>query len=529
MKNRIRFFGVLFTCWLCIQPVLAQIHKPDYYYDPYVRNRFVGENVFLKKQYVPGELPKLDEVKNKLPQPVWENHKEVIDCYWKTWEIGFGNLRQPAEGSGFVSNYVTTKFNNHVFMWGHVFMLMYWKYALQVFPYQESLENFYRAQHRDGYISREISEEDGSEMFHRHDLSSTGPNIFPWAEWAYYELSGDKERLAKVFPVLVANKQWVKKYRTWQNGTYFANGWSSGMDNQPRLPQGYSREFDHGHMSWIDITLQQIFMDQLLLKMADVLERQEDIRDIEKEYEFLKNYVNEKMWNEKNQFYVDQYRDGSISDAKSIGAYWALLAGIVPEERVSGFCAHLSDTSAFNRPHRIPSISADTPGYQKDGDYWRGGVWGITNHMVLRGLNNYGLDSLAHEIALNHVSKVVEKFKETGTIWENYAPEPGVEPRNSRPNFVGFSGVSPISVFFENVLGIRSHVPENKITWDVRLLEKHGIQQYPFGLEGVLHLMCEKRNSETDEPDITVSSNVPVTVTVKWAGGSKTIHPEILK
>src|SRR5690606_23063069 len=340
-------------------------------------------------------------------------------------------------------NYVTTQFNNHVFMWGHVFMLMYWKYALQIFPYQESLENFYAAQHPDGFISREISEEDGTEMFHRNDLSSTGPNIFPWAEWAFYEISGDKERLAAVFPVLMANKQWVMKYRTWKDGTYYASGWSSGMDNQPRMQRGYSPQFDHGHMSWIDITLQQIFMDQLLLKMADVLDRQDDVRDIKEELERLQAVVNEEMWNEDIQFYVDRFKDGSLSKVKSIGAYWSLLAGIVPQERLDGFLSHLSDSSKFNRPHRIPSISADTPGYQEDGDYWRGGVWGITNLMVLQGLVREGRDSLAHEIAINHLSKVVEKFNTTETIWENYAPEPGVEPRNTRPDFVGFSGVSP--------------------------------------------------------------------------------------
>src|SRR5690606_40990804 len=52
-----------------------------------------------------------------------------------------------------------------------------------------------------------------------------------------------------VFPVLMANKQWVMKYRTWKDGTYYASGWSSGMDNQRRMQRGYSPQFDHGHRS----------------------------------------------------------------------------------------------------------------------------------------------------------------------------------------------------------------------------------------------------------------------------------------
>lgn len=494
--------------------------------DLYVDNPFVRENVFLDKEYVPRPLPLLDEVKEDLPQPIWEHHDDVIDCYWKTWEIAFGNLRKPEKHSGFVSNYVTTGFNNHIFMWGHVFMSMYWKYASQVFPYHESLENFYSKQHRDGYISREIDEFDGSEMFARFDLSSTGPHIFPWAEWSYFQISGDKERLASVFPVLVANKQWIMKHRTWQNGTYFANGWSSGMDNQPRLPEGISKEFEHGHMSWIDITMQQIFMDDILLQMADILERKAEIRDIEAEKDFLVEFVNESMWNEDIHFYVDRFRDGSISDVKTIGAYWSLLGDLVPEERLDAFCAHLENVKEFNRPHRIPTISADTPGYQNDGDYWRGGVWCITNYMVLQGLRDRGQDSLAHEIAMNHIAKIVERYLETGTIWENYAPEIGVLPRNSRPDFVGFSGVSPISILFEDVFGIRANVPENEITWDVRLLEEHGILQYPFGLDGLVQLRCEKRSSLNEEPFVHISSSVPVRVKIIWKDGIKVIETD---
>lgn len=502
----------------------AQVKAGVYYLDRYVENPFVKENIFIDEQYELQSPPLLADVKQQLPQPFWESHQDVIACYWKTWEIAFGNLRQPHENSHFVNNYVTTEFNDHIFMWDHAFMFMYWKYALNAFAFQKSLDNFYTNQYPDGYICREISETNGSEQFHRFDLASTGPNIFPWTEWEYYQFTGDKERLAHVFPVLTAYTQWLKKYHTWQDGTYFTNGWGCGMDNQPRHPEGYKPSIDHGHMSWIDITLQQIFMDKLLLKMADVLGRRCEIVDVEEEFYSLSELVNEKMWNDKINFYVDRYRDGSVSDVKSIGAYWSLLAEVVPVNRLKKLCAHLEDENEFNRWHRIPSLSADTPGYEKDGDYWKRGIWCVANYMTLRGLTVSGFDSLAHEIAMNHIDRIVHRFKETGTIWENYAPEPNIVPRNCRPNFVGFSGVSPISILFENVFGIQPYVPGNQIVWDVRLIEKHGIKQYPFGPEGIVNMTCEKRKCLTEEPVINVSSNIPLTVKVKWEGGSKTIY-----
>ncbi len=518
-----RLFISTFLLFAAVSGASAQYRSDSPFMERYVRNHFVPENTFTKKEYTPAELPVFQQVRKQLPQPVWDGHDDYINCYWKAWEIAFSNLRQPEPESGFVANYVTTGFNNHIFMWGHVFMFMYWKYGLQAFPYQQSLENFYAKQHPDGYISREINERDGSEQFARFDLSSTGPNIFPWGEWEYFQVSGDLERLAQVFPVLVANKQWVKKYRTWQDGSYFANGWSSGMDNQPRLPSGYSPEFDHGHMSWIDITLQQLYMDKILLEMADLLGRRDEIHDIEEEYSILKKTVNNDMWNDAIGFYVDRFRDGSLSDVKSIGAYWSLLAGIVPDSRVERFCAHLADSGEFARHHRIPSLSADTPGYADEGEYWRGGVWAITNFMTLKGLVVYGKDSLAHVIARNHLHRVVDRYRKTGTIWENYAPEAGFIPKNSRPDFVGFSGVSPVSIFIENILGIRSDVPNDSITWDVRLLERHGITHLPFGLNATVDLMCEPRKSEMETPVISASSTVPLTLTVKWKGGTRTI------
>ena len=36
---------------------------------------------------------------------------------------------------------------------------------------------------------------------------------------------GDKERLAKVFPCLMAYHEWMRENRTWRDGTYWSSGW----------------------------------------------------------------------------------------------------------------------------------------------------------------------------------------------------------------------------------------------------------------------------------------------------------------
>ena len=90
---------------------------------------------------------------------------------------------------------------------------------------------------------------------------------------AYYHQFGDTERLHKIFPVLCAYYKWLKLNRTWRNGTYWSSGWGTGMDNMPRVKQGYNMIFSHGHMIWLDTNLQQLFTANLLLEMGFYLER----------------------------------------------------------------------------------------------------------------------------------------------------------------------------------------------------------------------------------------------------------------
>ena len=495
------------------------------FYNTDVRNPLVKYNNFIKISPEDDVLPLFSEISDELPAPFWDGHQNALNCYWKAWEIAFSNLRKPKQNSGFITNFIDTAFNKNLFMWDSAFIVMFGRYGTRVFDFQKTLNNFYAHQHYDGYICREIRERDGADTMMKYDVCSTGPNILPWAEWEYFLNFGDEERLLNVFYPLLAYYQWFRTYRSWQNGTYFSSGWGCGMDNQPRLPNKRDNmEWSHGHMSWIDITFQQILAGSLLIKMAERLGKQNKVEDLKIEVNRLKNYVNEKMWDENSCYYYDCYKDGKLSTVKTIGAYWALLAEAVPQERLAAFIDHLRNVREFNRPHRIPSLSADHELYHPKGLYWLGGVWPSTNYMVLRGLNYVGEDELAHEIAINHLNNVIEVFNETETLWENYAPEIPSPGQPAKDDFVGWTGLVPISVLIENVLGIRPNTPENELIWDIRLLERHGIQKYPFGRECEVDLECDARDSFDEEPTIKVKSSKPIILVVKWKSGKKKVE-----
>lgn len=495
------------------------------YLKTYVDNPLVEENAFLTRTPQQTDAPFFEQARALLPQPHWDANPTAIACYWKIWEIAFGNIGHPTPENDFVSSYIDTAFNNNIFMWDSAFILLFARYGTRAFNFQQTLDNFYRKQHSDGFICREIRQSDGSDCFYRHDPSSTGPNIMPWTEWEYYLNFGDKKRLAEVFPPLLAYYRWFRANRTWRDGAYWSTGWGCGMDNQARFDADHDTlQFTHGHLIWADTNMQQIFAARVLWQMAETLGRTSETSDLSAEINALTRLVNDRLWDEATAFYYDLNPDDKLSFVKSIGAYWGLLAQIVNGKQLTRFIAHLEDPASFNRPHRVPTLAANHHAYNADtGDYWNGGVWPPTNYMVLRGLTAAGCHALAYEIARNHLDNVLKVFEQTETVWENYAPERIVPGHPAKPDFVGWSGLPGTAVLIEYVFGLRADVPSKRLVWDVRLTDAHGVTGYPFGLEGVLDLQCSARQSLDEKPHINVNSNVSLTLELRWEGGRDTI------
>ncbi len=496
------------------------------YKNTYVKEVFVAENEFRTARPERIEPRSFDEARRILPAPIWEGHAREIEMYWHAWRLAVNNIRQPQAGSGFVSPYLDVAYNGNIFLWDTSFMMLFARYGYRFFPFQRSLDNFYAKQHPDGFICREIRA-DGSDCFERFDPTSTGPNLLAWVELTYYRQFGDIDRLHRIFPALCAYAKWWKLNRTWPNGTYWSSGWGTGMDNLPRVPEGYNPIFSNGHMEWLDTNLQQMLVNESLLGIGFYIERWQEIEEVEDENHFLKRHINDCMWDDREGFLFDRYADGSLGTAKGVHAYWALQTDALDRERLDRLVAHLRDTTEFDRPHRVPSLAADHRKYNDAGRYWQGGVWPGTNYMIIDGLWRKGYRDLAQQIAENHYAAVFEVWKKSGTFWEYYAPE-RIEPGfMARKDFVGWTGLPPIAVFIEYVLGIQSDYSQRRIEWHLTHTEMHGIERYPFGPDGVVTLKVRRRASENETPQVSVETDVPFELTVMWGDGrSRTVQVE---
>jgi hypothetical protein len=275
----------------------------------------------------------------------------------------------------------------------------------------------------------------------------------------------------------------------------------------------------------LDTSCEMAMFAAHLLEMLDVLEGAglpvpgDNLRGrLEEDRDNLGRIINRLLWDEKTGFYYDLKDDGSRAPVKTAAAFWALAAGIAGQGQAESLVRWLRDPGSFNRLHRVPVLAACEEGYDPRGGYWRGSVWAPTNTMILYGLEKYGYDELAREIALNHVDALARVWEETGTIWENYPADSISSADSDRRDFVGWSGLGPTRYLLRYALGLIPAAPSNTLGWkiDPRLLEQGplGCRSFRFG------------NIETDletalldgKPRIRVRTNRPYTLEISFAG-----------
>ena len=477
----------------------------------YALDDSVGQNPFRDRAYEFSPIPPFVEVKADLPVPIVPDRPLWEEMYWRAWEVAWSHLRRPSAESSFVANFIEPAFNDHLFMWNSAFMMQFGLYGRHRFNFMGTLDNFYAKQHDDGFICREIDAQSGRDFFYPFDPNGTGPNILAWAEWRYFRVTGDNGRLAQIFHPLLAYHNWCRRHRTWPSGLYWATGLSSGMDNQPRVPNS---RLHHRHWAWADATIQAALNCHILSQMATQLGETDISLALNEERSTLVQIINTQLWNSDTKFYQDIGINGRFSPVKSIGAYWALLdKGIIPKKNLADFVQPLRENWAFKLDHCIPSQSADSDGYNQAGNYWRGGVWANTNYMVLKGLRNIGQPALAHEIAINHITNVANVYQRTDTFWEYYRPESTKPGKKAKPDFVGITGLTPIAILLEDIIGVSVDWPQRRVLWDRRLdtPNEYGVRNYPLGSEGTLDLIGDAKKA-------TVITDVPFTLTIQLNG-----------
>ena len=493
---------------------------------------------FSKKTYQPHPLPKFEETKNLLPSPIFDENPFWIETYWKAWEMAFKNFHEPAEGSGFVSQFLDPAFNANIFLWDGAFMTMFLNVAHPLVPGISSLDNFYIKQYSTGEICREINRATGVDfepwknsenlpLFSRwgfdkyfnqyradvvykgREVPSPNPKltldalnhpILAWAELESYKWTGDKERLKLVRLPLIKYYEALKKYIRQGNGLYITD-WAS-MDNSPRnicLAKGGTG---------IDISSEMVLFARNLSELSDILGYKEDAKKYNDEADDLAAIINSKMWNDERNFYFDITIDEEFCTNKTIAAFWTLLSKTATPERLKLLIEQLKNPNTFGRLHPVPTLAADEDEYFSQGGYWSGAVWIMTNTMVIKGLDACGYKDFAKEIAVKHLDATAKVFKQTGTFWENYAADSIKEGINTNgaavvKDIVGWDAMAPVLYFIEYAIGLKPDAPNNQLVWKLDSDKRSGCERFRFNGH-IIDLIAEPID---DTIKITVQSD----------------------
>lgn len=504
-------------------------------------------------------LPTLDAVRDRLPVPVLEGEdgRRFVPLYWKAWELAFTHLERPTPGSGLVADYLDAAFSDNIFLWDTAFMMRFARYGHRAFPFEGSLDNFYALQTADGFICREFRKRDGAPVMYPTRRDAINPPLLARAEWEYVLLSGDVSRAARVLPALERFAEWVGEHRSVtidQGELYWNTPFGSGMDNTPHEPA----PSQPGREAWVGMTAQVADMHAHLALLASVASAGEAGGNATRAQEHRRRAariaqdLHDHLWDPDQRVYRRRVAPAEVGaplapgavrarfvGALTIDSFWPMWMRVdeptMPAGRAAMLRDRLMDPRGFLTDVPFATLARSEPLFDARGGYWRGASWAPTTTMAIDGLHRHAFEDDARATTRVLLLRMAEVFERTGTIWENYAPllddsgaaRPGVPAKG---DFVGWSGVAPIALLIEQVLGIRADAlgvairaeriergDEPTIDWTIARIDGHGLDNLRLG-QGTLSLRCAAREDARASARVTITTDVRVRLRLRNGG-----------
>jgi alpha,alpha-trehalase len=136
-------------------------------------------------------------------------------------------------------------------------------------------------------------------------------------------------------------------------------------------------------------------------------------KEFEEKAEQRKKEINQYCWSPDATWYVDCNTKVELSHEMTLAGVSPLFFGLAPEERIESIVAVLRDK--FLQPGGVVTTLKET---KQQWDAPNG--WAPLQWLTVKGLQNYGQDTLAREIAERWVSLNMKVFRQTGKLMEKY-------------------------------------------------------------------------------------------------------------
>ncbi|KAK6198693.1 glycoside hydrolase [Scheffersomyces amazonensis] len=271
-----------------------------------------------------------------------------------------------------------------------------------------------------------------------------------------------------IYPKLKTHYEWFKRtqqglYREFEDrgtngevyrwrGRTLTHCLASGIDDYPRALPADIAELNIDLLSWIGV------MTRSMKMIAELLHLDEDYEQYKKTEEAIIENIDAIHWSEEHQAYCDVSVDDDDINIhvchKGYVTLFPFLTKLIPEHEVSkieSIVDLISDPEELWTDFGLRSLSKSDEYYKTEENYWRSPIWININYMALDALQHYydisksymskelkeKVTSTYHQLRLNIINNIADKWETTGYIWEAYEDDSGKE--KGAKNFLGWS------------------------------------------------------------------------------------------
>ena len=428
--------------------------------------------------------------KELLPRPVFSENERLVELYYAAFSLAYKNLDY-TELLGGREILTCMPGSGKIWQWDSAFMTLMTNYSNGTLSALNNLDRLYALRRKeDGFMA----------MAYRLDTQKPAygerinPPIMALMEWEYYLVSGDASRFSSILPALEGIYSFIENNRK-RNEIglyYFEDTGSSGMDNSP-VSGYFARHLDGSDTCFLDLACQQAISADALSKITERLGENEKSAYYKSECERIINLINRHHYSERAGWYLNLFaraeegKRPKFINSKTAAGFWALLSGAAKGERLQAVVKTLLNPEEFNTKIPFATLSRLDPNYEELGGYWLGGVWAPTNYVAIRALMENGYRKDARKITLKYLNAILSVYenKDYGSIWECYAPD-RIRPASTeekelcRPDFVGWSGIGPVTLFIESLIGLSFKADENAVILHPESEKRAGLENMLF-------------------------------------------------
>ncbi len=375
--------------------------------------------------------------RNSLPWPWLPQRLDWLALYEAAWADLEASLRRARTGLAPDGDLDSQA------LWERCFVALYAVYGVGSFAQASlaPLDMLYRSQRADGAL-----------MARSEALQLP---LLPWVELRHWQRSGDASRVARVLAPLDRYWRWLEHHAA---------------------PQG-------GEQVGVVLTGQQLLAAECLALLAAQQRDAGLISHYRTKAERLGKLLNDSLWDEETQLYLDRSASGQPQRRATLASFWPLLTAAVPLERARASIQRwLKSPAHFNTPHGFPSLPRSDADYILPSGEGGASVLPATNYAVIQGLLRYDPD-FAFDSALNHLQQMSAGLRPVDLAG------PLLVPR------MGAAGLGPVALLIELLLGIDVRADAGFIAWTPRLIEPQGLDRIGFQ-GGRVSLRLEPRGEQ---------------------------------